>query len=184
MTVERAMFERRSVREYQEEPLSLSQVAQILWSAQGITSPNGYRTSPSAGALYPLELYLIAGEVEGLEAGVYKYDPRDHTITGITSGDLRKKLTASALNQSAIQDAPLVLVLCAVYERTSAKYGERGSRYVHMEIGFAAENIYLQAQALNLGTVFIGAFHDDEVKKIIHLEEMEQPLGIMPVGVK
>ena len=182
-SVEQALLERRSVREYRNEPLSLPEIGQLLWAAQGITSPSGKRTAPSAGALYPLELYLVAGDVEDLRAGVYKYIPHDHALKEITPGDKRSELTNAALKQESIQIAPAVLVLSAVYERTRVKYGDRGDRYVHMEIGFAAQNIYLQAEALELGTVFIGAFYDDGVKKILGMQDDERPLGIMPLGV-
>jgi SagB-type dehydrogenase family enzyme len=182
-SVEQALLERRSVREYRDEPLSLSEIGQLLWAAQGITSPSGKRTAPSAGALYPLELYLVAGDVEGLQVGVYKYIPHDHALKEITTGDKRSDLTNAALKQESILKAPAVIVLSAVYERTRVKYGDRGDRYVHMEIGFAAQNIYLQAEALELGTVFIGAFYDESVKKILEIPEEEQPLGIMPLGV-
>jgi SagB-type dehydrogenase family enzyme len=182
-SVEQALLERRSVREYRDEPLSLQGIGQLLWAAQGITSPSGKRTAPSAGALYPLELYLVAGDVDGLQAGVYKYIPHDHALKEIKPGDKRSELTNAALKQESIQNAPAVIVLSAVYERTRVKYGDRGDRYVHMEIGFAAQNIYLQAEALELGTVFIGAFYDDSVKKILGMQDDEGPLGIMPLGV-
>jgi SagB-type dehydrogenase family enzyme len=182
-SVEQALLERRSVREYRDEPLSLPEIGQLLWAAQGITSPSGKRTAPSAGALYPLELYLVAGDVEGLQVGVYKYIPHDHALKEITTGDKRSDLTIAALKQESILKAPAVIVLSAVYERTRVKYGDRGDRYVHMEIGFAAQNIYLQAESLELGTVFIGAFYDESVKKILEIPEEEQPLGIMPLGV-
>jgi SagB-type dehydrogenase family enzyme len=182
-SVEQALLERRSVREYRDEPLSLPEIGQLLWAAQGITSPSGKRTAPSAGALYPLELYLVAGDVEGLQVGVYKYIPHDHALKEITTGDKRSDLTNAALKQESILKAPAVIVLSAVYERTRVKYGDRGDRYVHMEIGFAAQNIYLQAESLELGTVFIGAFYDESVKKILEIPEEEQPLGIMPLGV-
>ena len=182
-SVEQALLERRSVREYRDEPLSLPEIGQLLWAAQGITSPSGKRTAPSEGALYPLELYLVAGDVEGLQVGVYKYIPHDHALKEITTGDKRSDLTNAALKQESILKAPAVIVLSAVYERTRVKYGDRGDRYVHMEIGFAAQNIYLQAESLELGTVFIGAFYDESVKKILGIPEEEQPLGIMPLGV-
>ncbi|MFC2055526.1 SagB/ThcOx family dehydrogenase [Chloroflexota bacterium] len=183
-SVEQALVERRSVREYRDEPLSLPEIGQLLWAAQGVTSPSGKRTAPSAGALYPLELYLVAGDVEGLQEGVYKYIPHDHALKEIAPGDNRSQLTNAALKQESIQKAPAVIVLSAVFERTRVKYGNRGDRYVHMEIGFSAQSIYLQAEALELGTVFIGAFNDDSVKKIMGMQDDEQALGIMPLGVQ
>ena len=184
MSIEEALWTRRSVREYSEEPVPLEKVAQLLWAAQGVTSDRGYRTAPSAGALYPLELYLAAGEVENLEAGVYRYEPEGHALIPVSSGDVRSELQAAGLEQSSIGDAPAVIVIAAVYERTSGKYGERGTRYVHMETGCAAQNIYLQAVSLDLGTVFIGAFYDQDVQRILSMQKDHQPLAIMPLGNK
>jgi SagB-type dehydrogenase family enzyme len=183
-SLEEALQARRSVRAYSPEPLTAAEVSQLLWAAQGLTHPKGYRTAPSAGALYPLELYLLAGKVTGLPVGLYHYQPRDHTLVPLSTGDQRQALFEAALQQSAVKDAPIVLVISAVYERTTGKYGQRGIQYVHMEVGFAAQNVYLQAETLDLGTVFIGAFHDDQVKEILQMGEGETPLGLMPVGRK
>jgi SagB-type dehydrogenase family enzyme len=182
ISVEQALAKRRSVRDYREDSLTIQQVSQLLWAAQGITSDWGGRTSPSGGALYPLEIFLLAGEVKGLDAGVYRYEPGKHAITQTKKGDLRQKVTEASLDQEEILNAPASIIICAVYERTMGKYGERGIRYVHMEVGSAGENIYLQAESLGLGTVFIGAFEDEEVKQTLGIEE--EPLGIMPVGKK
>lgn len=184
ISVEKALLERRSIREYRLEPLTLAEISQLLWAAQGITHPAGLRTAPSAGALYPLEIYLLASNVTDLRAAIYRYKPESHTLSLIAEGDQRPALCQAALGQSAVQDAAAVIVIAAIYERTTVKYGERGVSYVHMEVGSAAQNIYLQATSLNLGTVFIGAFHDDDVKKILHMAADEQPLGLMPVGRK
>jgi len=184
ISVEQALLERRSIREYRLEPLTLAEISQLLWAAQGITHPAGLRTAPSAGALYPLEIYLLAGNVTDLRAAIYRYKPESHALILVAEGDQRPALCQAALGQSAVQDAAAVIVIAAIYERTTVKYGERGVSYVHMEVGSAAQNIYLQAVSLNLGTVFIGAFHDDEVKKVLHMAGDEQPLGLMPVGRK
>jgi SagB-type dehydrogenase family enzyme len=181
-SVEQALLERRSVRSYANEPLTLAEVSQLLWAAQGITSPTGGRTAPSAGALYPLEIHLLAGEVSDLTDGVYRYQPDNHTLTLVIEGDRRQALYEAALNQSAVKDAAAVIVITAIYERTTGKYGERGKQYVHIEAGSVAQNIYLQAVGLELGSVFIGAFHDDQVQSVLHLSKDEIPLGIMPVG--
>ena len=180
--VEQALRARRSVRSYKDDPLDLAEVSQILWSAQGITNPRGFRTAPSAGALYPLELYVIAGNVKNLPAAVYKYTPRDHALLEIVSGDRRSDLSRAALRQGSIRKAPAVILFCAVYERTTGKYGQRGIRYVHMEVGHAAQNACLQAIALGLHTAVIGAFRDAEVKTIANLPTDEQPLYFVPVG--
>lgn len=181
VSVEEALRNRRSVREYKPGKLDISEIAQILWSAQGITSNWGGRTAPSAGALYPIEIYLIAGDVSGLDIGVYHYKPEEHALIKIISGDIRKELSKAALGQASIQEAPVSIVIAGVYERTTRKYGERGVRYVHIEVGHVGQNIYLQAQALGLGTVMMGAFDDNKVKEVLKIQEAE-PLAIMPIG--
>lgn len=183
-SIEKALLERRSVRDYKDKPLTLTEVAQILWAAQGITDPRGFRTAPSAGALHPLELYVVAGNVNGVPDGIYRYRPHVHELTRLSQGDKRSELCNAALGQSPVKNAAAVIVLCAVYERTTRKYGQRGIRYVHIEVGHAVQNIYLQVVSLNLGAVVMGAFHDDQVKRIMGLPEREQPLCIMPVGKK
>ena len=181
-SLEGTLHRRRSVREFSVDPLNLSEISQLLWAVQGITDPTGKRTAPSAGALYPLEIYLVAGKVDGLAPGVYRYIPAEHSLVRILASDPRNELYTAALSQDAVKHAPAVLVMAAVFERTTVKYGGRGDRYIHMEAGAAAQNIYLQAESLNLGTVFIGAFHEDQVKKVLQLQGQEQPLGLMPVG--
>lgn len=183
-SLEETIHRRRSVRDYKADPLNLSKISQLLWAAQGVTDPSGKRTAPSAGALYPLEIYIVAGNVDGLAPGVYRYIPGEHALIGIIDHDPRSELYAAALKQVAVNDAPVVIVITAVYERTTGKYGDRGINYVHMEVGFAAQNIYLQAESLDLGTVFIGAFYDDQLKKALQLGDRVEPLGIMPVGKK
>jgi SagB-type dehydrogenase family enzyme len=182
ISIEEALANRRSVREFKDETLQLSEISQLLWAAQGISHESGKRTAPSAGALYPLEIYLITGQSPGLEEGVYKYLPLEHALLHTSDFTLRSELAAAALNQEPVRDAPVLLLICAVYERTTEKYGDRGQRYVHMEVGFASQNIYLQAESLGLGTVFIGAFYEDQVKEILDLPDDETPLGLMPVG--
>jgi len=182
VSVEEALLKRRSVRDYKNEPLTLADVSQLLWSAQGITDPRGLRTSPSAGALYPLEVYVVAGNVKDLPGGIYRYKPHKHELERVVAGDKRTELCNAALGQPYVRNAPAVIVFSAVYERVTVKYGERGIRYVHIEAGHAAQNAFLQAVSLNLGAVVIGAFHDEEVKKIIRAADREQPLYIMPVG--
>lgn len=183
-SIEKALLLRRSVREYTGDPLTLDEVSQLLWAAQGITDPRGFRTAPSAGGLYPLEIYLVAGDVENLEAGVYKYRPLGHELVKIRSGDLREALCAAALGQTWVKEAAINILIMGVYERTTVKYGDRGIRYVHMEAGHAAQNVCLQATALNLGTVTVGAFQDDQVQQVLMAPDNEKPLYVMPVGRK
>lgn len=182
LSVESALRKRRSKRHYLNESLTLVEVSQLLWAAQGITGSDDERTAPSAGALYPLEVYLAVGNVQTLPKGIYKYRPHQHELVRVMEGDQQAKLTNAALWQSWVRESAAVVVFTAVYERTTQKYKQRGIRYVHMEVGHAAQNVYLQATSLNLGTVIVGAFNDEEVKRVMNLPEEEQPLCLMPVG--
>jgi SagB-type dehydrogenase family enzyme len=181
VSVEQALKSRRSVRSFGLQALSLDEVSQLLWAAQGL-SAGRYRTAPSAGALYPLEVSVAAWNVEGLEPGVYRYDPAAHSLKEVRKGDVRKSLTRAAWFQKWVGRGAIALVFSAVYERTTGKYGERGIRYVHMEAGHAAQNVYLQAEALGLGTVIVGAFMDTWVKRVLRMPDEEVPLSVMPVG--
>ena len=182
MSVKEALSERRSIREFSRDDLVLQDLSELLWAAQGITGRGGLRTAPSAGALYPLELYIVAGEVAELSPGVYCYRPEKHDLVSVASGDLRKPLAAAAVGQRWVRRAPAVLLLAGVYERTMARYGERGRRYVHIEVGHAAQNVYLAATARGLATVMVGAFNDTEVREVLGLPADHEPLGLMPVG--
>jgi SagB-type dehydrogenase family enzyme len=181
ISLEEAILKRRSIRRFADAPLAIAEVGQLLWAAQGVTSPKGLRAAPSAGALYPLELYLVAGRVTGLPAGIYHYHPESHSLTPVDISDRRGQLSVAG-HQSAIKDAPASLVFAAVFERTKKKYGERGIRYVQMDAGHAAQNVYLQAVALDLGTFVIGGFDDEAVAKTLSLPSAGEPLAIMPVG--
>jgi SagB-type dehydrogenase family enzyme len=183
VSVEAALNKRRSVRFFKDTPLALQSVSQLLWAAQGITDKRGFRTAPSAGALYPLELYLFAGKADGLEPGIYHYRPSDHSLLFITEGDFRETLCRAALRQDAICQAPAVFLIAGVPEKTTGKYGERGIRYVHLEAGHVAQNILLQAVSLDLGGVAIGAFSDHEVNNLLKMDKGRVPLYIVPVGM-
>lgn len=180
--LEATLGQRRSVREYSAQPLALADLSQLLWAAQGVTRSGGRRTAPSAGATYPIELYVAAGQVDELAPGLYSYRVRSHELVEVMTEDLRDEIAAAALAQDWIADAPAVIVIAGNVERTAARYGQRAVRYVHMEVGGVAQNIYLQATALGLGTVFVGAFSDTQVKAVLRLPEGEQPFAIMPVG--
>jgi SagB-type dehydrogenase family enzyme len=182
VSVERALAARRSIRSYNSTPLELEETSQLLWSAQGISNARGYRTAPSAGAVYPLEIYAAIGNVKNLAVGIYKYIIREHALVEKAAGDLRQDICRAALHQSYIAAAPVVLMLCTINERAMNKYGERGWRYIFMEVGHAAQNVCLQAVALGLGTVVIGAFHDSDVQTVAHMSANEHPACIMPVG--
>ncbi len=181
-SIEQALWGRRSVRSFSGEAITLEQLSQLLWAGQGITDPSGKRTAPSAGALYPLKLYVIIGNVTGVTAGVYLYDPATHTCKKIIDGDQRQALAQAALGQTSVKQAPIDIVITAVYEITTSKYGDRGVRFVHLEAGHAAENMCLQAVGLKLGAVTVGAFDDASVQRVLGLSSDETPLYILPVG--
>lgn len=189
-SVEKAFANRRSHRHYVDKAIDASDVSQMLWAAYGVTHPanlsqlrGGLRTAPSAGALYPLEIYLLVGKVKDIEPGVYRYVADSHQIAQTIDHDVKAELMAAALNQEMIRDAPACLFYSAIYERTTEKYGHRGKeRYVCMDLGHSAQNVYLQAEALHMGTCAIGAFNDEKVREVMQLPEREIPLYIMPFG--
>ncbi len=190
-SVEESINNRRSHRDFIDKELTVDQLSQILWAAYGVTKPRadypflrgGLRTAPSAGALYPLEIYVLVGKVNGIEPGLYRYVSQDHKIVRTINKDLRKELCTASYNQQMIADAPAVLFYSAIYSRCTSKYGSRGrERYVCMDLGHSAENVYLQAEALNLGTCAIAAFNDKLVSKFLQLPKEEEPLYIMPIG--
>ena len=183
VSLEEAISKRRSVRSYKDEPVSLAEISQLLWSAQGITEKSrGLRAAPSAGATYPLNLYLIVGRAEGVPQGVYRYDVAKHRIVRILEGDVRESLKKASHGQDFLTQGAISILISGIYERTTERYGERGIKYTHYEAGHTAQNLHLQAIPLNLGTVLVGAFKDDEVKKIIPLAPNEEPFYIMPFG--
>lgn len=191
LSVEEAIAYRRSIRSFKNVPISIEQLSQILWATYGVTDTHrNFLSTPSAGATYPLEIYAVVGkntvkvsEEHYLEAAVYKYDSHAHKLTPVLPGDYREALYRSSLHQTWVKEAAVDIVICAIYERTTGYYGERGYRYVYMEVGHAGQNIYLMATALGLGTVAIGAFRDNEVKHILRLPQNVHPLYIMPIGV-
>jgi SagB-type dehydrogenase family enzyme len=190
--VEEALRNRRSIRFYQSSPVSLTEVSQLLWSAYGITQPvldgpaflrGGLRTAPSAGALYPLEIYLVARNVADLPPGVYLYRSETHELVVVSQEDRWGMLKQAALEQPHFDTAAAAIVYSAVFDRNTSKYGQRGrERYVCMDVGHSAENVYLQAYALKIGTCAIGAFSDLWLKKAIGMTREEEPLYIMPFG--
>jgi SagB-type dehydrogenase family enzyme len=191
VSVEEAMFNRRSRRNYIDAALSVEQVTQILWAAYGITYPSeeydflrgGFRTAPSAGALYPLDVYLVVGKIDGINKGVYKYRSSKNQLIRVLDRDVRSELAEAALNQEMIAEAPASIFYSAIFERSTKKYGERArERYVCMDLGHSAQNVYLQVEALKLGTCAIGAFNDEKVSQLLQLPAEEEPLYMMPIG--
>jgi SagB-type dehydrogenase family enzyme len=171
-----ALAGRRSIRAYTDEPLSETAISDLLWAAQGVTAPGGKRTAPSAGALYPLETFVATAE------GWYRYQPNGHRLEVLGHDDLREALARAALGQEEVAAGAAVFVITGVYSRTESKYGARAARYVHLEAGHAAQNLLLQATALGLGAVPIGAFDDADVQAVLGLPADHQPLYLIPVG--
>jgi SagB-type dehydrogenase family enzyme len=186
MSVEEAIWKRRSVRKYLRKPVTLDQLSQILWAAQGITdAQSGKRAAPSPGAKYTLELYVFVreGGVTGLQAGVYHYEPVSHIITHVKTGDYTMSLQSAAGEQEQIGEAAAIIAVTGVFERATAKYGKRGIQYSLQESGSVAENIYIESTALGLGTVMMGSFDDDLVGQLADAKKGEKPLFLMPLGV-
>lgn len=178
MSLEESLRRRRSVREFSTRPLTEQQIGQLLWAAQGITSSDGLRTAPSAGALYGLEIYVVTA------SGFYRYAPKAHHLERQSEEDLRPALCRAALDQESILVAGAVFVIAAVYDRLAGKYGDdRSVRYAHLEAGHAAQNLLLQAVSLGLGAVPMGAFRDEQVQKVLSLPAEESPVYLIPVGV-
>jgi len=197
ISLEKALNTRRSARSFLSESLTLQQISQILWAAQGITKKKdtpskywlkkyeyqgGYRTAPSAGALFPIELYVVVGSVQNLSPAIYKYIPKNHSLKKVMDGNKTLDVYETALKQDAIKEAPVLLIISSVFERTEAKYEKRAERYVYIEVGAVCENVYLQCSTLGMGTVIIGAFNDDSLKVVLQLPKEENPMGIMPIG--
>ncbi|MGB9927566.1 MAG: SagB/ThcOx family dehydrogenase [Methanosarcina sp.] len=180
--IEALFAKRRSIRKYRDKEFSQSIISRFLWAAQGISSKQGLRTSPSAGAIYPLEIHIVAGEGSGIEPGIYRYDPEEHTLSQEIIGDLRNELSEASLSQAMIRNAPVSLVISAIYARITGRYGKRGIRYTDMEAGHVAQNIYLLGTELGIGTCAVGAFDDEEVRKVLKLPANEEPLYILPLG--
>lgn len=177
ITLEEAIKKRRSVRNYSGKPVTMSQLSQLVFSAQGTTGKmygQPLRTTPSAGALYPFEIYVIANNVDTLDQGIYHYGVLNHTLELVESGDFRKEITSAGLKQEMLGDSDVVFVLSAIFDRTRHKYGERGFRYVYIEAGHISQNIYLQAVSLGLGSVSVGAFLDNEVNQLIGVDGQKE----------
>ncbi len=180
-SVEETLLKRRSCRNYKNVPIPLSDLSQILWAAQGITSKRGLRTAPSAGALYPLEIYIAAGNIPSLSNGIYKYLPPEHELQRLHQGDKRSELAQAALGQTWMADSAAIIAIFVAYDKIPGMYGNRGIQYAHMEAGNVSQNIHLQAVSLGLGTVVVGAMDDEMVTKIIRPSEKSTPLCLMPV---
>ncbi len=180
LSFEKILKGRRSIRNFSSKALTQDEISQLLWAADGITAHGGLRTAPSAGALYPLELYIAVGNVNSFSTGVYKYNAHKHSLIKTDEGDKRAELSQAALGQSYIEDSSAVIIIAAEYKRITGKYGQRGIQYTYIETGNIAQNISLQNVSLNIGTVIVGAFDDSEVKRVLNIREY--PLCLMPIG--
>ena len=176
VSLERALAARRSHREFTPQQLTELEISQLLWAAQGITASRGGRTAPSAGGLYPLELYLLTAD------GYLHYVPAGHRIEVLADEDVRAQAAAAALHQTAVGAAAVTIVITAVYARSVKKYGARGRRYVELEAGHVAQNVLLQAVALGLVAVPIGSFDDQRLARALRLPSDRTPLYIVAVG--
>ncbi len=181
-SIEEAICQRRTHRAYKKTPLTIKEISQLLFASQGITNKKEGRTIPSAGALYPLEVYLTVGNIKGILPGVYKYEPEAHQLIKILEGDKRKELLKATLFQFWIKEAPAVIILCGVFWRRTMKYRKRGETFVFMEAGHSAQNISLQAVSLGMGLACVGGFDKKRVKKILNLGKNETPLYLLPIG--
>lgn len=180
ISIEEALSTRRSRRSYTEEPLTIRQLSQILWAGQGITEEPYFRTAPSAGALYPIDLYIAVNNVTEVEGGLYRYIPEEHYLHQIDSTSYQAKIYSSGLWQEALKSPPVTILLVADYEVITPKYGNRGIRYTFLEAGHIAQNIYLQCESLGLGTVAIGAFDEQGLQQ--ELPVKNNIIYLLPVG--
>ncbi len=187
ISLERAIHKRRTIRSFESRALTLKQLSQLLWSAQGITGTGGFkRAAPSAGALYPMDIYGVVGRdcIEKLDAGVYLYEPANHSISLVKEGDFRRDVAIASLGQMWMAHAPLSLVITAEYSRITVKYRQRGIRYAMMEAGHIGQNIFLQSEAMGLEAGIVGAFEDQKVTQLMGSKKTHEPLLLMPVGYK
>ena len=182
MSLEAALWARHSTRTLTKDSISLADVGQLLWAAQGVNRPDGHRTAPSAGATYPLELYLLAARVRDLPAGVYHYKLAGHELESLATGDRLPELVTTATRQTWIADAAVVVVFAGAFDRTAGRYRDRTDRYIAIEVGAAGQDLYLQAAALGLGTTMVGSFQDSTLSRVVGLPAGQRPIAVMPVG--
>jgi SagB-type dehydrogenase family enzyme len=191
-SLEETLLKRRSRRQYRRSPLSAAEISQILWAAYGLqetagpgwVTGKGNRTCPSAGALFPLGIYLVAGDILNVPSGLYHFIPDGHVLKMIHERDIREDIYNLSYPREMILNAPASLIYTAIERRVRERYGERGRlRYIPMDIGHSAQNVYLQAEAMGLGTCAVGAFDDDGLVSVLGLPAGEIPMYIMPVGI-
>ena len=184
VSLEESLYNRRSTRNYSNEPVTIQEVAQLLWAAQGITDAAGHRAAPSAVASYPLSIYIVAGNVPEIMDGVYIYDPVDHSMKRSIDGDIRNELAVASMGQASVRQGAVSFVVTVDYGKMAARFGDKGERFGTLEAGHAAQKLCLQATALDLGLVTAGAIYDDQVVEVLDLPENLTPLYVIPVGRK
>jgi SagB-type dehydrogenase family enzyme len=181
-TLNGALTRRRSVREYQEKPISLEQVSRLLWAAQGVTGVGGLRTSPSAGAIYPLKAYVIASQVAGLAAGVYRYEPDTNELAFVESGDRRKVLCQAAMGQECVAMSPMAVLLVSWDKRMKGEFGDFAEKLVLIESGHAAQNFLLEAVSMGLGGIGLAKFDGDAIRAAVPFRSDEEPRYLLLAG--
>jgi SagB-type dehydrogenase family enzyme len=186
MPLAEALQIRRTVRHFAIRCLDLAQLSQLLWEADGVSGSQGHRTSPSAGATYPVDLYLVVGErgVTSLQAGIYHYEVTPHALMPVARGNFHPLVARACLSQAWMAGAPVMVVITGEYRRCTARYGERGIRYTHMEAGNVSQNLFLAAESLDLGAGIVGAFEDQALAQVLKLPPAHEPLLVMPVGYR
>lgn len=182
ISIEEVLNKRRSIRKFLNSLISVSELSQLLWSAQGITTEDGRRTSPSAGATYPLEIYISVKNIENLKEGLYKYAPDAHSLLLIDENNRSVQIAEATYQPQMVKGAAAIFIITSVLNRTTSVYGERGIRYAYMEAGHSAQNLSLMGVALNIGLVLVGAFDDNKLSDALSLKKDEIPLYIIPVG--
>lgn len=187
MSVDDALAKRRSVRSFAEKPMTMAQVSAIVLAADGITRERRgvqFRTAPSGGALYPMELYMAASNVTGLTEGLYHFHPADSSLELVEAGDFSNRVHEASFEQGSVGSSPITLIISARWERSTRKYADRGYRYTYIETGAICQNVYLKAASLGLGTVAVGAFNDELTNELLGIDgESEAAILMMPVGL-
>jgi SagB-type dehydrogenase family enzyme len=182
VTLEQAIARRRSVREYAPGALTLAEVSQLMWVGQGITSPDGKRATPSARAVYPLQVWLVADDVTGLPAGIYRYEPKGHALALVAAGSQRDSLAAAARGQETLQHAAAVIAVIGDSTLAATRFRGSAERWLGMEAGFIVQDVYLECTALGLGTVMVGGFDEGAVRRVLGAPSGWEALALMPVG--
>jgi len=182
LSLQACLRQRRSVRDYSEQPLTLQQVSQLLWAAMGVTTPAGLRTAPSAGAVFPVRAHVVAANVDGVPAGFYTYDADRHELSLLAKGDKRRRLEKAAADQQCVGQCAMVVVLTGYYRRLLREFGEGGRKLAGMEAGHIGQNFCLQATALGLGAIGVCKFDPTSVKMLLPIPQDEEPIYLLLAG--